>query len=62
MKVSFAVERESQAWHIRFAFGGITAVIPVGRSVDQRICVVCLVAKQGLRVDAFSKDPHKSRS
>jgi len=27
----------------------------LGESVDQRICVVCLVAKQGLRVDAFEQ-------
>src|SRR6267378_6378552 len=56
-EVSFAVEREiTGPWHFTICFWrnhrGDTSL---GESVDQRICVVCLVAKQGLRVDAFEQ-------
>jgi hypothetical protein len=56
-EVSFAVEREiAGPRHLTICFWrnhrGDTSL---GESVDQRISVVCLVAKQGLRVGAFKQ-------
>jgi len=55
-EVSFAVEREiAGPWHLRCFWRNHRGDTSLGESVDQRICVVCLVAKQGLRVDAFEQ-------
>ena len=56
-EVSFAVEREiAGPWHLTICFWryhrGDTSL---GESVDQRISVVRLVAKQGVRVGAFEQ-------
>ncbi len=56
-EVSFAIEREiAGPWHLTICFWrnhrGDTSL---GESVDQRISVVRLVAKQGVRVGAFEQ-------